>query len=61
MFLPGLTLWSHELDGYQIRRAAAELRNELQQIPDISATQLIGGQRRTMLVEPNRSGWPLSA
>ncbi|MBN1567834.1 MAG: efflux RND transporter permease subunit [Acidobacteria bacterium] len=48
-----LTLWSRELDGYQIRRAAAELRNELQQIPDISATQLIGGQRRSMLVEPD--------
>ncbi len=48
-----LTLWSDELDGYQIRRAAAELRNELQQIPDISATQLIGGRRRTMLVEPD--------
>ena len=42
-----LTLWSSELDGYQIRRAAAELRNELQQVPDISTTQLIGGQRRT--------------
>jgi multidrug efflux pump subunit AcrB len=48
-----LTLWSRELEGFQIRRAAAELRNELQQIPDISATQLIGGQRRAMLVEPN--------
>lgn len=46
-----LTLWSHELDGFHIRRAAAELRNELQQIPDISNTSLIGGQRRTMLVE----------
>ncbi len=48
-----LTLWSNELDAYQIRRAAAELRNELQQIPDISATQLIGGQQRTMRVEPD--------
>ncbi len=48
-----LTLWSSELDGFQIRRAAAELRNDLQQVPDISATQLIGGQRRTMLVEPD--------
>jgi len=46
-----LTLWSHELDGFQIRRVAAELRNELQQIPDVSNTSLIGGQRRTMLVE----------
>jgi multidrug efflux pump subunit AcrB len=45
-----LTLWSNELDSFQLRRAAAELRNELQQIPDISATQLIGGQRRAMRV-----------
>jgi multidrug efflux pump subunit AcrB len=50
-----LTLWSKKLDGYQIRRVAAELRNELQQIPDISETKLIGGQRRTMLVEPDPS------
>src|SRR5512143_3990419 len=50
-----LTLWSHELDGYQIRRVAAELRNEIQKIPDISSTQLIGGQRRTLLVEPDPS------
>jgi multidrug efflux pump subunit AcrB len=50
-----LTLWSKELDGFQIRRAAAELRNELQQIPDISATTLIGGQRRTMRIEPDPS------
>jgi len=46
-----LTLWSNQLDGYQIRRAAAELRNDLQQIPDISATELIGGQRREIRVE----------
>lgn len=48
-----LTLWSPELDGFQIRRAAAELRNELQQVPDVSETKLIGGQRRAMLVEPD--------
>jgi multidrug efflux pump subunit AcrB len=48
-----LTLWSSELDGYQIRRAAAELRTELQKIPDISATEIIGGQRREMRVEIN--------
>jgi multidrug efflux pump subunit AcrB len=50
-----LTLWSRELDGFQIRRAAAELRNELQQIPDISATKLIGGQRRAVRIEPDPS------
>ncbi len=48
-----LTLWSDEVDGFQLRRAAAELRNDLQQIRDISAIQIIGGQRRTMLVEPD--------
>ncbi len=46
-----LTLWSSGMDGYQIRRAAAELRNDLQKIPDISATEIIGGQRREMRVE----------
>jgi len=46
-----LTLWSTEMDGYQIRRAAAELRNKLQEIPDISATEIIGGQRRELRVE----------
>ncbi len=45
------TLWSNEMDGFQIRRAAAELRNELQKIPDISATEIIGGQRREMRIE----------
>jgi multidrug efflux pump subunit AcrB len=46
-----LTLWSTQMDGYQIRRAAAELRNELQKIPDISSTHIIGGQRRELRVE----------
>src|SRR5512136_1872343 len=46
-----LTLWSTGMDGYQIRRAAAELRSELQKIPDISATEIIGGQRRELRVE----------
>jgi multidrug efflux pump subunit AcrB len=46
-----LTLWSSRMDGYQIRRVAAELRNELQKVPDVSMTQIIGGQRRELLVE----------
>ncbi len=46
-----LTLWSTGLDGYQIRRVAAELRKELQTIPDISATEIIGGQRRELRIE----------
>jgi multidrug efflux pump subunit AcrB len=48
-----LTLWSRELDSFQLRRTAAELRNELQQVPDVSQTQLIGGQRRTLRIEPD--------
>jgi multidrug efflux pump subunit AcrB len=48
-----LTLWSSRMDGYQIRRVAGELRNDLQKIPDISATQITGGQRRQLLVELN--------
>jgi multidrug efflux pump subunit AcrB len=48
-----LTLWSGEMDGFQLRRAAAELRNDIQQVPDISSTQLIGGQRRAFRVEPD--------
>ncbi len=48
-----LTLWSNQMDGFQIRRVAAELRNDLQQIPDISTTHIIGGQRRELLVELN--------
>ncbi len=46
-----LTLWSNQMDGFQIRRVAAELRNDLQEVPDISSTQIIGGQRRELLVE----------
>ncbi|MBN2339711.1 MAG: efflux RND transporter permease subunit [Acidobacteria bacterium] len=50
-----LTLWSRELDGFALRRAAAELRHDLEQIPDISETRVIGGQRRTLRVEPDPS------
>jgi len=48
-----LTLWSDTMDVFQIRRVAADLRNEIQQIPDISATEIIGGQQRELLVEPD--------
>jgi multidrug efflux pump subunit AcrB len=51
-----LTLWSAELDGYQLRRAAAELRHDLERIPDLAATQLIGGERRELrvIIDPER-------
>ncbi|MFH1572627.1 MAG: efflux RND transporter permease subunit, partial [Acidobacteriota bacterium] len=48
-----LTLWSGEADGFQLRRIAAELRNDIQIIPDISSTQIIGGERREFRIEPD--------
>jgi len=45
------TLWSPVEDSYTLRRVAAELRDDLQKIPDISATQILGGQRRQLRVE----------
>ncbi len=48
-----LTLWSGELDGFQLRRIAAELRSDIQKIPDLSSTLIIGGERREFRVEPD--------
>jgi multidrug efflux pump subunit AcrB len=46
-----VTLWGAAHNGFELRRVAAELRNEIQKIPDISATEVIGGQRRELKVE----------
>jgi multidrug efflux pump subunit AcrB len=46
-----VTLWGAAHNGFELRRVAAELRNEIQKIPDISATEVIGGQRRELRVE----------
>jgi multidrug efflux pump subunit AcrB len=49
----GLTLWSDDYDGYQLRQIAGELKNELQSITDVSTMQIIGGRPRTLRVEPD--------
>jgi len=49
----GLTLWSDEYDGYQLRRIAGELKQELQSIVDVSTIEIIGGRPRTLRIEPD--------
>ncbi|HOT74548.1 MAG TPA: efflux RND transporter permease subunit [Candidatus Wallbacteria bacterium] len=51
-----LTLHSKNQDHYMLRRAAAQLTNELKSVNDVSEVNIIGGQRREMRVEfdPNK-------
>ncbi len=51
MPIMSLTLWGENTDGYQLRRVAAELANELKQIEDISITEILGGYPRQLRVE----------
>jgi len=48
-----LTFWGAGYDGYRLRQLVAELRNELQRMPDVAQLELIGGEPRTVLVEPD--------
>jgi multidrug efflux pump subunit AcrB len=45
-----LTLWSSRYGGYQLRRVAAQLEGEIKNIDNVSATQIIGGERRQLRV-----------
>ena len=45
-----LTLWSARYDHFMLRRIAAELDDRIKDIPDVAATELIGGQRRQLRV-----------
>jgi multidrug efflux pump subunit AcrB len=45
-----LTLWSGRYDHFMLRRIAAELDDRIKDIPDVAATELIGGQRRQLRV-----------
>jgi multidrug efflux pump subunit AcrB len=46
-----LTLWSEQVDGFQLRQIAAQLDEQIKQVPDVSETTIIGGQRRQLRVE----------
>jgi multidrug efflux pump subunit AcrB len=48
-----LTLWSDRLDAGALRPLAAELAQELSEIPDTTKARLIGGQPRVVRVEPD--------
>jgi len=51
-----LTLSSRRYDHFALRQVAAELREEIKRIPDVSEVTLIGGQRRQVRVtlDPSR-------
>jgi len=48
-----LTLWSQRLSSDALRPVAAELAHELSEIPETTKAYLIGGQPRTIRVEPD--------
>ena len=45
-----LTLWAEDLDHYTLRRVAAEAENLIKREPNVSITQLIGGEPRRLEV-----------
>lgn len=58
------TLWSDRYHGYELRRVAAELCNELKKEKDVAQTEVIGGERRqiSIVLDPSRlKGYNLSS
>lgn len=45
-----LTFWSDRYDDYQLRRVVAEVQTKVQTIPDVSVTNILGGQKREIRV-----------
>jgi multidrug efflux pump subunit AcrB len=45
-----LTLWGRGHDAYELRRIAAELKNSIKQVDDVSEAKIIGGQQRQLRV-----------
>jgi multidrug efflux pump subunit AcrB len=45
------TLWSDRYAGYELRRIAVELANEIKKDKDVSEVNIIGGQKRRVRVE----------
>jgi len=48
----GLTFHGKGYDHYQLRRIAAEVERQVKEIPDVSETTLIGGQRPPQRLQP---------
>jgi len=51
-----LTLWSQRYSGFELRRVAAELEDQIKQIPGVSEVTLTGGERRQIrvLLDPEK-------
>jgi multidrug efflux pump subunit AcrB len=50
-----LTLTSKRYGDFELRRIAAQVHDAIKQVPDVSAVNLIGGQRREIRVELNEA------
>ncbi|MBL1177596.1 efflux RND transporter permease subunit [Pantanalinema sp. GBBB05] len=48
-----LTLWGEQNTGEELRQIAAQLNEQIKQVPDVSETTIIGGQKRQLRVELN--------
>src|SRR6185369_7288079 len=46
-----LTLWSERYSGYELRRVASELQEQVKQVRGVSEVTLTGGERRELRVE----------
>ena len=46
-----LTLWGEHSTGAELRQIAAQLDEQIKQVPDVSETTLIGGQKRQLRVD----------
>jgi len=46
-----LTFWGENSDHYTLRRVAAEVEDQIKREPDVSTTQIIGGEQRQVRVQ----------
>jgi len=46
-----LTLWSKDYDHFQLRQIAGELKNEIQDLENVSVVDVVGGRKRAIRVE----------
>lgn len=46
-----LTLWGEQSTGAELRHIAAQLDEQIKQVPDVSETTIIGGQKRQLRVD----------
>jgi multidrug efflux pump subunit AcrB len=47
------TFWSKKYDSYQLRRIAAEVEKRLKEVKNVSKTNVIGGYKRIVRIEPD--------